>query len=220
MKKHFATTFLCAALLGPVAQRSQASVVIGNLDPSNPAFNLNAPTVGQSILTGNRPISLTSVEFVQTTAPTPGETASVYSRNADGTLGSSLPSAFTLLYDSNSGITTATTSASFTLQANSGYYFVLGSGSTSNLEWSYTSSTDYAAAFGVTIPTTSASFFTAGNTITYRPLSGGPQQFQVNGVALAAVPEPSTGALIIGAGAILLGMIGRPWDRRTRKSLG
>ena len=194
--KPLALSFLSVVLLAVLAPAAQAAVVISNLDPANPDFGFNAPTIGQSILTGNRPISLTSVQLLQTGGFTAGESLSVRARNANGMVGATLFTAFTLAYDSASQVTTATVSGAFTLQAASGYFFVLSTGTTSNLEWSYTSSTDYAAAFGATIPTANSSFFTSGATTTYYTLANGPQQIQVNGIAGPAVPEPSTWALL------------------------
>ena len=207
MKKQIFAVLSAAVLLAG-AHQANASVVVSNLDPANPALGLNSPMIGEAMLTGNRPISLTSVMFLQTAGLTAGETAAVYSRNADGTLGALLFNGFTVGFDSTSTVTTATVSTSFTLQANTGYFFVLNSGSANNLEWSFTSSTDYAAAFGASLPATNTAFFTTGVTTVYRPLTGGPQEFQVNGLALPAVPEPSAGvfaglALAVGAGAMI-----------------
>ncbi len=195
------------ALLGLTGQQAGAAVVVSNLDPDNPAFGENATRIGQALLTGNRPISLTSVMFLQTGGLGTGESVAVYSRNADGTLGASLFTGFSVGFNSASTVTTATVSGAFTLQANSGYYFVLTSGGGSTVEWSYTSSTDYASAFGASLPATSASFFVTGNTTVYRSLAAGPQEFQVNGSALPAVPEPSASVLLglaLTGGAALL----------------
>ena len=196
MKQHFAI-FVLMALLGSMAAQSRAAVVVSNLDPANTAFGFNAPEIGQAMLTGSRPISLTSVMFLQTAGTTAGESVAVYSRNADGTLGTSLFTGFTVGFDSTSDVMTATVSGPFTLQANAGYYFVLNSNSTANLEWSYTNSTDYASAFGATLPASGdSSFDKIGTTTAYYTLAAGPQEFQVNGTALAAVPEPTTLAFI------------------------
>lgn len=206
MKKQI-FAILSAVVLSAGAYQASASVVVSNLDPANPAFGENAPTIGEAMLTSNRPISLTSVMFLQTAA-TNDKSFTVYSRNADGTLGSALFADFTVGFDSTSSVTTATVNGSFTLQANTGYFFVLSSGTTTNIEWTYTSSTDYASAFGATLPATNTSFFTTGGTTVYRTLAQGPQEIQVNGNALPAVPEPSAGMFMglvftVGAGAIL-----------------
>ncbi len=206
MKKQLVTLF-AVAFTGLMVQQSDASVVVSNLDPANTAFGFNAPEIGQSLLTGSRPISLTSVQFIQTGGLAAGETFSVYSRNTDGSVGSSLFSGFSLSFDSTMDTTTATVTGAFTLQANSGYYFVLNSNSTSNIEWSYTSSTDYAAAFGASLPVTKTSFDSVSGTTVYYNLSDGPQLIQVNGTALAAVPEPSAYAfmgLALAGGVVLL----------------
>ena len=200
MKKQF-FALLCAATLGSLAQQARASVVVSNLDPANPPFGEISPEIGQSLLTGNRPISLTSVQFLQTGGATAGESFAVYSRNADGTLGTSLFTGFTVGFDSASSDSTATVNSgtSFILQANTGYFFVLNGPSGNNISWTYTSSTDYAAAFGATLPNANTAFFSVGGTLSYRSLTGtngGPQEFQVNGSALPAVPEPSALAFI------------------------
>ena len=209
MKKQFLAVLFAAALIVAAIPQSRASVVVSNLDPANPAFGFNAPEIGQAMLTGNRPISLTSVMFLQTGGLASGESFAVYSRNTDGTLGTSLFTGFTVGFDSTTDISTATVTGAFTLQANSGYYFVLSSGSSSNVEWSYTSSTDYASAFGATLPATGDSSFDkiGSNPAIYYTLADGPQEFQVNGTALPAVPEPSALAFIglaLGGGMIVL----------------
>ncbi len=197
MKKQF-FALLGAAVLGSLAQGAHASVVVSNIDPANPTFGENAPEIGQAMLTGNRPISLTSVMFLQTGGATTGETFAVYNRNADGTLGTSQFTGFSVGFDATTGDATATTTSAFTLQANTGYFFVLDTKSATNASWTYTSSTDYAAAFGATLPANNSSFFatTSGGTPIYRSLAAGPQEIQVNGLALAAVPEPSALAFI------------------------
>ena len=164
---------LGAALAGLAAHQAQASVVISNLDPANPAFGVNAPEIGQAMLTGNRPISLTSVQFQQTgTSTTSDENFAVYSREADGTLGSQVFNGFTLTLDSTTAVTTATVTSAFTLQANTGYFFVLETRTPANVSWPYTSSTDYAAAFGASIPANNASFFPVdSDMIIYRSLA-------------------------------------------------
>ena len=203
MKKHFAT-LLFAALLGVMVQPARAAVVVSNLDPNNPAFGLNSPEIGQAILNGTRTLSLTSVQFDQTSGlPTGGETVSIFSRNADGTLGTSLFSGFSVGFNATSTVTTATPTSTFLLQPNTGYYFVLSTGSSTNLEWTYTNSTDYAAAFGATIPAADSSVYFTGATAVYRSLAAGPQMFQVNA---AAVPEPS--AYVFVGLALAIGAVG------------
>lgn len=214
MKKQI-MTFLSVALLGLAGHQAHASVVLSNLDPANPSSSFTAQTIGEAILTSSRPISLTSVMLLQATGLTTGESVAVYSRNADGSLGTPLFSGFTVGFDSTSMVTTATVNGAFTLQANSGYYFVLGSNSTSNVEWSYTSSTDYAASFGVTIPTTRATFATFGGAPLYFDLSAGPQLFQVNGSGLAAVPEPAASVWI---GLVVAGGVTMIARRRSAKA--
>ncbi len=204
MKKQFAA-FLFAALFGVMVQPARAAVVVSNLDPNNPAFGLNSPEIGQAILNGSRTLSLTSVQFDQTAGLTAGETVSIFSRNVDGTLGTSLFSGFSVGFNATSTVTTATPTSTFILSPNTGYYFVLNSGSSTNLEWTYTSSTDYAAAFGATIPAADSSVYFTGATAVYRSLAAGPQMFQVNA---AAVPEPTVSTLaglaLVGGGLALI----------------
>ena len=209
MKKTLAS-LLSTALLGIAVQTVHASVVVSNLDPANSSIALSDPEIGASLLTGSRAISLTSVIFEQSTGETAGETFSVYSRNADGTLGSPLFTSFSLAYDSTSSDTTATASRAFTLAANTGYWFVLTSSTPAT--WNYTTSTDYAASFGASLPTTDTSLMasTVGGNASYYPLAAGPQLFQVHGSA-AAVPEPSTWAL---TGLALAGGVGLLARRR------
>ena len=193
--KNTLATFLSAVVLGLAAQTAHAAVVVSNIDPSTTAFGENSPEIGEALLTGTRPITLTSVEILQTGGAATGESIAVYSRNADGTLGTSLFTSFSLSFDSTTSLTSATVTGAFTLQANTGYFFVLDSNASPTASWTYTSSTDYAAEFGATLPANDTAFFVAGGALSYRSLSGGPQEFQVNGTALAAVPEPSTWAL-------------------------
>ena len=137
--------------------------------------------------------TLTSVEFPQTPdGQTSGESFAVYSRNSDGTVGSALFSGFALDFDSTSETTTATVEGSFTLQADTGYFFVLASNSMLNsVEWNYTKDTSYSSAFGATMPDANTSFTSVGTRTNYYSLSSdGPQVIQVNGAPIA-VPEPS-----------------------------
>lgn len=205
MKKQI-LAFLSVAVLSLVGQQAHAAVVVSNLDPANPDFGFNAPVIGQGLLTGNRPISLTSVQLLQTGGFTTGESMAVFSRNADGSVGTSLFSGFSVGFDNVNNVTTATVNGAFILQANTGYYFVLSSNTANNIEWSYTSSTDYASAFGATLPVTRTSFATSSATVYYN-LSDGPQEFQVNGSALPAVPEPAVSVLLglaVAGGATVL----------------
>lgn len=185
---------------------AHASVVLSNIEPDSPNFEFNAPTIGQSVLTGNRPIALADVQFAQSSIFSSNASFGIYSRGADGSVGSLLFSDFHLSYDDQSRVTTARVTSAYTLQANAGYYFVLSSNSGQNVEWDYTSVTDYASQYGVALPSTRTSFDRVGSSTAYYNLADGPQRIQVDGRAGAPVPEPASCAAL-GVGA--MGMLRR-----------
>src|SRR5262249_10346347 len=106
-------------------QEVRAGTIVSTLSLSNDG-TFPGEQVGAAIQIGSTPIDLTSVVLTQ--APfgvTSGETFAVFSRNADGTVGSSLFNDFTLSSDSASGNTTATANSSFAFQANTSYWLMI-----------------------------------------------------------------------------------------------
>lgn len=195
--KNQIAALLSAAVLMAGYQQARAGVVVSNLDPAEFGSIGYAEDLGQSVVTGGTPISLTSIEFAQSLGPTDGDSFAVYSRNADGTLGTELFDGFTLTFDSTSNITSATVNGSFSLQAETGYWFVLSN--PDSTEWDYTSSPDYSARYGAALPEINTSYSYYEGQAFYFNLSqgaySGPDLIQVNGQPLS-VPEPSTAALI------------------------
>src|SRR5207249_905529 len=116
--------------------------------------------VGAAIQIGPTSVSLTSVMYTESfsNGPTPGETFAIFSRNADGTVGSAVFSDFTLSYDGGSHNTTATANSSFAFQANTSYWLMMvekqGPSTETFGDWDNSNSFTYMSAFGVTIPDT------------------------------------------------------------------
>src|SRR5262249_44014697 len=163
---------------------------------------------GAAIQIGSTPISLTSIIYTQffSTGPTPGETFAIFSRNADGTVGSSLFDAFALTYDSATGNTTATATSPFTFQANTSYWLMMVETPGTFGDWDNSLSSTYSSAFGVTIPDQNASvtFIPDEGGYLYANADEGLQLFQLNGTpASTAIPEPwalvqaTTGAAVV-----------------------
>ena len=180
--------------------------------------------VGAAIQIGATPISLTSVVYTEafSNGPTPGETFAIFSRNADGTVGKSLFTAFTLSYDSASQNTTATATSPFTFLANTSYWLMMVETPGTFGDWDSSLSFTYTSAFGVTIPTTNASFSNVpgtgpGTGPTYLNANDGLQLFQLNGnPAIATVPEPTALVLAATSGVIVLGATRLRRRRRIR----
>jgi hypothetical protein len=191
----------------------RADVVVNTLDLP---YDGSSPgdQVGAAIQIGSTPISLTSVVYNQTftNGPLPGETFAVFSRNADGTVGTPQFTDFTLSFDSTTSDTTATATSPFTFQANTSYWLMMVEPQTPGSEtigdWDASLASTYTSAFGVTIPDTNTSYaFVSGSPIYYTRAEG-LQLFQVNGTAQgAAVPEPSALALAATGGVVVLGAI-------------
>ena len=196
MKKQIAA-FLSAAVLVVGQQQARAEVIVSNLDPAEFGSAGYGDALGQSVITGGTPVSLTSIEFAQSDGPNPGDSLAVYSRNADGTLGTELFDGFTLTLDSTLGIAFAQVDGSFSLQADTGYWFVLSNPDVT--EWDFTSSTGYSTQDGATLPEVDTSYVLYEGTTYYFDLSqgedSGPDLIQVNGQPLP-VPEPSTVAFM------------------------
>jgi hypothetical protein len=193
-------------------KETRAGSVVSTLSLSNDG-TFPGEQVGAAIQIGETAINLESVVFVQARfAPPPGETFAIFSRNADGTVGSSIFDAFTLTYDSTSGETTAKATSPFTFQANTSYWLMMlvkqVSGTETLGDWDNSNASTYTSVFGVTIPdtNTSVSYFIDPDTnipgYQYENLTDGLQLFQVNGTA---VPEPS--ALFLAASGLPIVLI-------------
>jgi hypothetical protein len=199
--------------LGGGLGESRAGIVVSTLDlPDDGTFP--GEQVGAAIQIGSTPISLESIVYLQafSLGPAPGETFAIFSRNADGTVGSSLFDAFTLNFDMTTFTTTATATSPFTFQANTSYWLMMVETPGVFGDWDNSLSFTYTSAFGVTIPdqNTSVSFFSG--TVQYLNASDGLQIFQVNG---SAIPEPSTLALALAGSPVVVGIC---WLRRRRST--
>jgi hypothetical protein len=202
---------------------AHAGVVVSTLDlPNDGPFP--GDLVGAAIQIGDTPISLTSVVYTEAFSggPTLGETFAIFSRNADGTVGSSLFTGFTLSYDSSSQNTTATATSPFTFQANTSYWLMMVETPGTFGDWDSSLSFTYTSAFGVTIPDTNASFSDVpgtgpGTGPTYLNASDGLQLFQLNGnPATGSVPEPT--ALLLAATGGMIVLLATGLHRRRRIS--
>jgi len=184
----------------------RAAVAITNLN--QPSFNdiSGAAQVGAAIQLGSTPINLTSIQINQSgTGANPAENFAIYSRDANGNVGSQLFTDFSLSFDGTSGIDTITANSPFQFAANTSYWLMLLSVDSTKVNWNFTRSSSYTASFGVTMPTdhTSATFDSNANQYQYFTIDDGPQFVQVNGTA--ATPEPaSLGMLAIVAAAVLV----------------
>lgn len=174
--------------------------------------------VGAAVQIGSTPILLESVEYSEifSNGPTPGETFAIFSRNADGTVGTSLFDAFTLSFDSTTSLTTATATSPFILQANTSYWLMMVETPGTFGDWEYSVESTYTSAYGVTIPAEKASVSTFqdenGYQTVYADASEGLQIFQLNGTA---IPEPSALAQVLaGLPVVVTGFL----LRRRRKT--
>jgi len=201
---------MVAALeLAYIPGESRAGSVVSTLDlPIEATFP--GEQVGAAIQIGAIPISLQSVVYSQAvnSGPAPGETFAIFSRNADGTVGSSIFSSFTLNYDESTGLTTATATAPFIFRADTSYWLMMVETPGSFGNWDNSLDFTYTSSFGVTIPdlNASVSYFQGDNGYEhdYLNASDGLQLFQLNG---SAVPEPSGLAMVLTCGPAVVGMI-------------
>jgi hypothetical protein len=183
-------------LLLIICTASKAETVIDNLGPANFNTAASGELVGGAIQIGATPITISTVEFHQYFTGgyvfRPGETFSIYSRNADGTVGSPLFSNFTLTANNSSFTTTAAANAPFVLQANTGYWLILGvPPGVEFVLWNYTPSSTYTSGLGVTIPAARASFYREDGKDNYFALAEGPQELRITGsAAMAPAPQP------------------------------
>ncbi|QEH35710.1 hypothetical protein OJF2_42670 [Aquisphaera giovannonii] len=204
-----------ALRMGP--QAAHAGVVVSTLGlPNDDTFP--GEQVGAAIQIGSTPIDIESVVYSQArfSGPAPGETFAIFSRNADGTVGSSLFDAFALTYDSAGGNTTATATSPFTLQANTSYWLMMVETPGTFGDWDNSLSFTYTNNFDVTIPDSNASVsLVPGEGYLYANANEGLQLFQLNGSpAIAVVAEPSALALATTGGTLVLGAF---WHRRGRE---
>lgn len=201
---------MAIVLLAALAPAARADVLLDNLtqQPTDVA-PADGTQVGVSILVASQVIQLSSVVISQTSlGNTPGETFSIASRNADGTVGTPLFTDFSVSFNSNTNLTTVTPNTPVVLGPNAGYWLLLSSPSSSNLHWDYSKASGYFSQDGVTLPADHTSVITDSSGTGYYTLLNGPQMLQVNGTA---VPEPSVLAL---AAASTLGLLLR---RRPQK---
>jgi hypothetical protein len=182
---------------------ARAGVIVSTLGLSNDG-PFPGEQVGAAIQIGSTPISLSSVVYTErfSSGPTPGETFAVFSRNADGTVGGSLFSDFSLSYDSGSFNTTATATAPFSLQANTSYWLMMIEIPGTFGDWDNSLAYTYTSTFDVSIPTTNTSVSYFSGAYAYANLTDGLQLFQFSG---EAIPEPSTLALATTSAVIMLG---------------
>jgi hypothetical protein len=189
---------------------ARAGVIVSTLGLSNDG-PFPGEQVGAAIQIGSTPISLSSVLYTNgSSGPTLGETFAVYGRNADGTVGSSLFTDFSLSYDRGSLNTTATATAPLTLQANTSYWLMMIEIPGTFGDWDSSLAFTYTSTFGVSIPTSNSSVSFFSGSYQYLNLTDGLQLFQLTGEAL---PEPSSLALATTSAVI---MLGATWLRRRR----
>ena len=165
--------------------------------------------VGASFINGTA-ASLQNIVISETTlGPRPGEFLTLNARNNDGSPGAVLLNF--LAGTTSAGLATFAPAASFVLGANTGYWIVLNSQTSSVVgSWDFTLSDSYTSSNGSSMPATRTSFFnTASIPTTYFDLSDGPQVYRVNGTALpAAVPE--AGSSLIYLALALLALLSLP----------
>jgi hypothetical protein len=170
-----------------------AETVLDNLGPPNFHTATGGDLVGAAIQIGSTPITISTVEFHQYFTGgyvfRPGQTFAIYSRNADGTLGTPLFTDFTLTPNNQTFTTTATANAAYVLQRDTGYWLVLVSPPATFVLWNHTGATTYTSALGVTIPAQRASFYREDGQNNYFDLDEGPQELRVTGFA-ATPPAP------------------------------
>jgi hypothetical protein len=194
--KHFSLAAVSAFALSASAT---AETVLDNLGPANFNTAVGGEQVGAAIQIGSTPITISTVEFHQYFTGgyvfRPGQTFAVYSRNANGTVGTPLFTNFTVTHGGQSLITTATANSAYVLQANTSYWLVLTTPPTAEFVlWNYGSST-YASSLGVTIPAQRASFYREDGQNYYFDLEEGPQELRVTGFA-ATPPAPVPNSVV------------------------
>jgi hypothetical protein len=176
--------------------RAGSVVLLNNLDQS-PQPTASSPFVGQSFISGAaEELYGARMQLYPSAPPSSKITLDVEARNANGTVGQTLFSNFSSLYDSTSGVITFTANSPFELAANTGYWLVLSDPGNGIVTWDFTSSLVYQSSFGYGLPSYNTSYYSdqnngMGNAFYYQP-SEGPQMFQL----IAAVPEPTSFLLL------------------------
>ena len=198
MKTPFSSKHLsvCASavLLLALCTTTRAETVLDNLGAPNFNTAQGGQQVGGAIQIGDTPITISTVEFHQWFTGgyvfPPGQTFAIYSRNADGTVGTPLFTDFTLIHGGDTLITRASANSAYVLQANTAYWLVLTTPPSAEFVlWNYTPSPNYTSALGVTIPALRASFYREKGENFYFALEEGPQELRVTGYS-AAAPAP------------------------------
>ena len=194
-KAVFCPALFCAILT--MAPHARATLyTISNLDQSD-AGTSDTSLEGQSITTGSTATNLKSFTTFDPFFPT-APILNIDARNADGTLGTTLDSisGADVSYDTNTGLLTFTAPTSFTLAANTGYWFVINDPG-HPFGWDYTNSTTYTSPSGFSLPASDDYVFGVSlSDLHYDSLSSGPYLFGLmTSPANPAVPEPGTFAL-------------------------
>jgi hypothetical protein len=190
----------CAAFCGAIFTitphaRATPVYTITNLDQSD-AGTSDTSIEGQSIMTGSTATIFTSFTTFDPFFPT-APILNIDTRNADGTLGTTLDtiSGAGASYDTNTGLLTFTAPTSFTLAANTGYWFVINDPG-HPFGWDYTDSTSYTSQFGFSLPAADDYVFGVGlSDLNYDTLSSGPYLFGLVTSPAPAAPEPGTFAM-------------------------
>ena len=197
----------CIWAFGVSSAGARAGSIVSTLGLSNDG-PFPGEQVGAAIQIGSTPISLASILYTEafSAGPTLGETFSILTRNANGTVGHAIFSDFTLSYDAASQNTTAAANSQFILQANTSYWLMMVETPGTFGDWDSSVSFNYTSAFGVTIPHNDASVSFFSGSYDYLALTDGLQLFQVNGSPVGqAVPEPSALTLAALGGAVVMG---------------
>jgi hypothetical protein len=215
--RSFATFAIALNLLGSFATIRADVVLLNNLDqPPRPTGSSNF--VGQSFIAGvAEPLFGARLQMDSNAPPASQLKLEVEARTANGTVGPTLFSDFSAVFDTKSDQITFLVNSPFEMNANTGYWLVLSDTAKSSVTWDFTTSQVYQSSFGYGLPSFNTAYYSSqdngtGNVTYYQP-SDGPQMFQL--LAPAAVPEPSPFLLLCVAVAIAVFAMGL---RRARAS--
>jgi len=210
---------LCAAFCGAIFTvaphaRATPTYTVSNLDQSVAAYE-DRPFIGQSILTGSSATTFDSFTISDPSAPADPK-LEIEARNSDGTEGATLYTIDAADSSYSSGLLTFTAPTSFTLAANTGYWFVFSDPGVF-VKWNYTLSSTYTSSSGFTVP--SADDYSNGlgdnGATNYGSIVSGAYLFGLvtSPVAAPASPEPGTFAMA----ALALPALGFwAWKKRSR----